>query len=87
MKNNTVIIQILCQADHKEGQGCYTCGGYKILLFQGPVCMTCNRVGWLRPGNHTTYVGKRWRTYDGIEMTQRANGSVCDSCEPAASGT
>ena len=73
--------EIACQAEHKKGQGCHTCGGYKVVLSQAPVCVKCNRVGWVRPGVHTSYVGKEWTSFDGIRTTQGPNGSVCDRCK------
>ena len=73
-------MNIPCQAEHKEGQGCYTCGGYKIVLSQEPVCVSCNRMGWIKPGANTSYVGKVWVTFDGLVMLQGAAGSVCAKC-------
>lgn len=61
--------------------GCNTCGGYGIVAEEATT-ECCGRAFWVRPGNHTTYVGKRYRSFDGLGFVVR-NGhiSVCQYCE------
>lgn len=72
---------IKCQAEHKSGKGCYTCGGYKTIM----VSMTCGcgRKYWVRPGAWTWYEGKEYTSVDGLKITCHTDGDKCRYCEGA----
>lgn len=82
--------KLKCQAPHVEGKGCYTCGGYGYLASQGK-CGCCGRLTWFRPDPYTTYCGKQYRTFDGLEMTDHMiNGKIrsfCPDCSHEACDT
>jgi hypothetical protein len=76
------VIQILCQAcaAFPASKGCATCGGLKVLLRES-CCPLCRRPHFIRPGVYTNYDGKRWTTFDGVEMVDRIEGSRCLDCD------
>lgn len=75
--------QIKCRACemHPKGKGCGTCGGYRFLLELIPVCSDCKVMGWVRPGVYSSYDGRMWKTFDGIDMVDYSDGRVCSGCD------
>lgn len=72
--------QIKCKAEHDHNNGCSSCGGYKVVFFKQH-CPTCKRFGWMRPGAFTTYVGKRYKTVDGLEfVVETLRAGAPDRC-------
>jgi hypothetical protein len=70
---------VKCQRKHK-GTGCFTCGGYGVVLAVRK-CPTCGHEALARPGSYTTYDGKQWTTFDGVEVTDYlSKPSVCSFC-------
>jgi hypothetical protein len=72
---------IPCQAAHlieKDGSfGCYSCGGYGIVLQQSAL-VCCGRTYWHRPnGGVTVYPGKPWTSFDGVDTRWTSQGTVC----------
>lgn len=85
---------MLCQAKkvHVKGDGCGLCGGYGYIAEFGPACSKCNKKAWFRPGAWTSYVGKHYRTLDGLELIVTAladeDGNteiMCADCAPEMS--
>ncbi len=75
---------IKCRAPHAKTGGCVVCGGYKYLISKEKVCTQCGLEGWVRPGNYTSYDGKKWNTFDGIRMTDHFGEKpirLCPKCE------
>lgn len=59
---------IACQSNH-EGTGCRTCGGYKFVLAIAECTFPgCSRQYLTRPGHWTIYAGKRFTSFDGLEL-------------------
>ena len=74
---------LYCQAQHDEGGGCGTCGGYGIIIHERK-CATCGHIAWVRPGTYTSYEGKTWRTFDGVIITDHLKRpSECSCCVKA----
>lgn len=73
---------IPCQDIHDENGGCYTCGGYGVVMVNGEACSKCNAKAWFRPGNHTFYDGKKYKSSDGLQLTWHPGGTLCYRCEP-----
>lgn len=67
---------IECQANHDKNGGCRVCGGYGIILAQRQC--GCGRTGWFRPGAFTTYEGKHYRSFDGLDWV--AHPKTRDNC-------
>lgn len=60
--------EIKCQEckGKKRENGCGTCGGYGVLITKAT---TEDGVKyWTRPRRYTVYVGKRFRSFDGVEL-------------------
>lgn len=71
---------VKCQAKHDATGGCATCGGYEIILAVRK-CPSCGHCALVRPGSYTSYEGKKWRTFDGVEITDHfKNPSTCSYC-------
>lgn len=78
--NTKVIYCERCKGDAELENGCATCGGHRTVL--GAVtCRICKREAWVRPGVHTSYEGKRWHTFDGVEWVDHKSSSNCADCE------
>jgi hypothetical protein len=72
---------IPCQATHLEGEGCYNCSGYKVVLHQRS-CPGCHKQYWARPNSGcTVYDGKPWTSFDGLELVWRHGGVMCKACD------
>jgi len=79
--------QIPCQACDPEAEtGCSVCGGYKVVLARG-MCSGCGTRYWHRPGVYTSFDGKRWRTFDGLEMVCRPEATRCAACDARLQGS
>lgn len=75
--------KIQCQAcvGHGDDAGCYRCGGYRYIA-EVHACPSCGTRYWARPHAYTTYDGKKWTSFDGLEITDRFPGpSTCARCE------
>lgn len=70
--------QIPCQCTQPLN-GCPSCSGFGYVL-ELAKCHACFRTYWVRPGVHTMYEGKRWRTFDGLAMVVKDGRSVCFEC-------
>lgn len=69
-----------CSRDDHTEPGCGTCGGYGYLIEKVP-CEHCGHEAWMRPGSFTVYVGKRYRSFDGVLFTVKAGFKhVCEYC-------
>lgn len=81
-------MRIKCQQKHtqkgtSEGGwgGCGSCGGYGFIMSEVELCSKCKRKGWVRPGAHTVYEGKTFRTVDGIDLVYSKGMKVtCFDC-------
>lgn len=74
-------MNIKCQRCKPSDEGCATCGGFKIVLDRNN-CPTCNAVYWTRPHARTTYDGKRFFSFDGLEIIVKSDGKwQCARCE------
>lgn len=69
---------IPCQCDQPKN-GCPSCGGYGYVL-SVTRCHKCFKPYWARPGVHTIYEGKRWRSFDGLKMVVHKGTSICLEC-------
>lgn len=81
--NKVKFAEIRCQGTACKKNGCSTCGGYGVVVLES-ACRVCQRRFWVRPGVHTVYDGKTYRTFDGLEMVWRKEGSLCLSCDKTA---
>lgn len=72
---------IKCQAcdGHDIKHGCSVCGGYRVLL-QRAKCFECKTPYWVRPGQSTMWIGKEWRSFDGLALTWLTSGPICVAC-------
>lgn len=69
-----------CTPKSREKDGCGTCGGYGFLIHKGK-CEHCGSEFWSRPGVFTSYVGKRYRSYDGTAfLVKEGFKHVCQNC-------
>jgi hypothetical protein len=75
--------EIRCRACRPEDEGCRRCGGYKVLLVKREdICPKCETSAWVSPGVHTSYEGKRYVTFDGLEMVCHLDRpDNCAGCE------
>jgi hypothetical protein len=73
---------IKCQGCKPEDSGCMTCGGYKVVLAKA-MCPGCETDYWVRPGVHTTYVGKTFESFDGLPLVvDHGFITKCRVCAP-----
>lgn len=74
-------MRILCR--HPKGKkGCSECGG-RGWVVESYSAGCCGRKIWCRSWLRTVYVGKKYTTFNGIEMTVvdlDPYGEVCDRC-------
>lgn len=68
----------------KGEDGCDGCGGYGVVAFQST--LDCGCVVWNRPGAYTSYIGKKYRSMDGLEIEVTKNGDRCTRCLSKESG-
>ena len=68
-----------CGGVKREG-GCSTCGGYGYVMSLVSLCSGCGLDGWVRPGCYTSYVGKVWRSIDGVKIVETDFGPRCSRC-------
>lgn len=76
---------IKCQATHSKDGGCYACGGFKKVL-EVRKCGTCGHECLVRPGAYTSYPGKVWMSFDGVEITDGSGTDYgfCSKCPDQA---
>ena len=72
------MISIPCQKpDHNNG--CYSCGGFKVVLEK--LTLTCGCEAWFRPLRGTTiYDGKTITSFDGLDCVYQEDGLKCVEC-------
>lgn len=56
---------IKCKACDEASKHCEICGGFRY-VFSWTRCPTCKNVRLERPGVHSTYEGKQYRSIDGV---------------------
>ncbi len=69
-----MIDKIICQAKHKPNEGCVACNGYGFVLHE--IALHGGRKVWVRPGIRPIYIGKRWRSFDGLDCIETADGPI-----------
>ena len=77
--------RIYCQSQTNCREGCPHCGGYGYLVEEIELSC-CERDVWVRPGVFTSFDGKRWTTFDGVEMVESMAGRRCAECDAKAGG-
>lgn len=74
------------ESDDWTKSGCGTCGGQKVVLVRN-TCDGCRQNYWSRPGVYTTYVGKTWTSFDGVQLVQATRDRVvCAKCVEGSMG-
>lgn len=77
-------MSIDCQKCDGESP-CSRCGGYGIIAVKRVACTQCKVEAWFKPGVATMYDGKRYESFDGLQLIYRTGGeSVCEGCEHEA---